>query len=107
MASNLDKIKHRLVAAATALATAATALATAATGVLVVGAVAGAPAQALQNTLARVPQMGFNNWNATHCRAEFNEAMIKGVADAFVTQGLKDVGYTYVNIDDCWALPQR
>ncbi|MFI9815638.1 NPCBM/NEW2 domain-containing protein [Saccharothrix variisporea] len=100
MASNLDKIKHALVAAATALA-AATA------GVLITGAVVEVPAQALQNTLARVPQMGFNNWNATHCRAEFNEAMIKGVADAFVAQGLKDAGYTYVNIDDCWALPQR
>ncbi|MET9359418.1 NPCBM/NEW2 domain-containing protein [Streptomyces sp. NPDC006632] len=51
--------------------------------------------------------MGFNNWNSTHCRAEFNEAMVEGVADAFVADGLKDVGYTYVNIDDCWALPDR
>ncbi|MFL4946080.1 NPCBM/NEW2 domain-containing protein [Streptomyces sp. MMS24-I31] len=51
--------------------------------------------------------MGFNNWNSTHCRAEFNEAMVEGIADAFVSQGLKDAGYTYVNIDDCWALPNR
>ncbi|MCX5383948.1 NPCBM/NEW2 domain-containing protein [Streptomyces sp. NBC_00083] len=51
--------------------------------------------------------MGFNNWNSTHCRAEFNEAMVEGIADAFVAKGLKDVGYTYVNIDDCWALPAR
>nr|WP_260848701.1 NPCBM/NEW2 domain-containing protein [Streptomyces sp. SLBN-118] len=51
--------------------------------------------------------MGFNNWNSTHCRAEFNEAMVKGIADTFVSQGLKAAGYTYVNIDDCWALPQR
>jgi alpha-galactosidase len=34
--------------------------------------------------------MGFNNWNSTHCRAEFNEAMVKGIADIFVAKGLKD-----------------
>ncbi|MFD6070852.1 MULTISPECIES: carbohydrate-binding protein [Amycolatopsis] len=65
------------------------------------------PALALENGLARTPPMGFNNWNSTHCRAEFDEAMIKGIADIFVSQGLKDVGYRYVNIDDCWALPTR
>ncbi|WP_285743616.1 carbohydrate-binding protein [Lentzea sp. NBRC 105346] len=51
--------------------------------------------------------MGFNNWNTTHCTSTFNEAMIKSIADIFVSRGLKDVGYQYVNIDDCWALPQR
>ncbi|MCF3128987.1 NPCBM/NEW2 domain-containing protein [Streptomyces olivochromogenes] len=51
--------------------------------------------------------MGFNNWNSTHCRAEFNEDMVKGIADAFVSLGLKNAGYTYVNVDDCWALPNR
>jgi alpha-galactosidase len=53
--------------------------------------------------LAPTPQMGFNNWNSTHCRAEFNEAMIRGIADKFIELGLKDAGYTYVNVDDCWA----
>ncbi|GAB2834060.1 hypothetical protein GCM10027091_75090 [Streptomyces daliensis] len=57
--------------------------------------------------LARTPPMGFNNWNATHCRAEFNEEMVKGIADIFVEKGLKEAGYEYVNLDDCWALPQR
>ncbi|MCQ8188021.1 NPCBM/NEW2 domain-containing protein [Streptomyces rugosispiralis] len=57
--------------------------------------------------LALTPPMGFNNWNSTHCRAEFNEAMVKGIADIFVAKGLKDAGYQYVNLDDCWALPQR
>jgi alpha-galactosidase len=66
-----------------------------------------APARALENGLARTPPMGFNNWNFTHCGSTFNETSIKAVADAFVAQGLRDVGYTYVNIDDCWALPQR
>lgn len=61
-------------------------------------AVAAAPAMA-----ATPPQMGFNNWNSTHCRPEFDEAMIRGIADKFISLGLKDAGYRYVNIDDCWA----
>ncbi|MDG4863850.1 NPCBM/NEW2 domain-containing protein [Streptomyces sp. T-3] len=61
----------------------------------------------LDDGLALTPPMGFNNWNSTHCRADFDEAMIKGIADIFVDKGLKDAGYQYVNLDDCWALPQR
>ncbi|MFF9125600.1 NPCBM/NEW2 domain-containing protein [Streptomyces sp. NPDC014889] len=57
--------------------------------------------------LALTPPMGFNNWNSTNCRAEFDESMVKGIADLFVTKGLKDAGYQYVNLDDCWALPVR
>ncbi|SEC43298.1 alpha-galactosidase [Streptomyces sp. 2231.1] len=64
-----------------------------------------APAPA--DGLAPTPPMGFNNWNSTHCRADFDEAMVKGIADLFVEKGLKDVGYRYVNLDDCWALPRR
>jgi alpha-galactosidase len=77
--------------------------------VTVIGSwVAAAPAaSALENGLAQTPAMGFNNWNSTHCRAEFNEQMVRGIADLFVTKGLKDAGYSYVNIDDCWAEPSR
>ncbi|MFD8497527.1 carbohydrate-binding protein [Amycolatopsis sp. NPDC059657] len=90
-------------------------LATAAAAVLALSAVSSATAWlsvpeealALENGLARTPPMGFNNWNTTGCRAEFNEAMVKGIADIFVNKGLKDVGYQYVNLDDCWALPSR
>ncbi|MGW1749660.1 NPCBM/NEW2 domain-containing protein [Streptomyces sp. NPDC002092] len=64
-------------------------------------------APALADGLALTPPMGFNNWNSTHCRAEFNESMVKGIADLFVEKGLKDAGYQYVNLDDCWALPAR
>lgn len=66
-----------------------------------------APAPTLADGLALTPPMGFNNWNSTHCRAEFNESMVKGIADLFVEKGLKDAGYRYVNLDDCWALPSR
>lgn len=66
---------------------------------------AGSPAIALDNGLARTPPMGFNNWNSTACRADFNEAMVLGIIDIFVNQGLRDVGYQYVNLDDCWAVP--
>lgn len=65
------------------------------------------PAPRLPDGLAATPPMGFNNWNSTHCRAEFNEEMVKGIADLFVAKGLKDAGYQYVNLDDCWALPTR
>ncbi|MGW1006515.1 NEW3 domain-containing protein [Streptomyces sp. NPDC002520] len=72
-----------------------------------------APAQspdattALADDLALTPPMGFDNWNSTHCRADFDEAMVKGIADLFVDKGLKEAGYQYVNLDDCWALPIR
>ncbi|MFJ6916096.1 NPCBM/NEW2 domain-containing protein [Streptomyces sp. NPDC101133] len=66
-----------------------------------------APAVSGHEELALTPPMGFNNWNSTHCRAEFNETMVKGIADLFVERGLKDAGYEYVNLDDCWALPER
>ncbi|MFB7471474.1 NPCBM/NEW2 domain-containing protein [Kitasatospora sp. NPDC056184] len=65
------------------------------------------PAAALDNGLNLTPQMGFNNWNSTYCGDQFNEAMIKGIADLFVSKGLKAAGYRYVNLDDCWALPER
>jgi alpha-galactosidase len=74
---------------------------------LVTVAVRPQPAAALENGLARTPPMGFNNWNATGCTSAFNEAFVLGVADTFVSTGLKDAGYQYVNIDDCWALPSR
>ncbi|HCU50968.1 MAG TPA: alpha-galactosidase, partial [Micromonosporaceae bacterium] len=82
---------------------------TAASSVVAVGMMVAnpTPAMAWENGLARTPPMGFNNWNFTHCNSTFNETTIRRVADAFVSLGLRDVGYTYVNIDDCWALPQR
>src|SRR6266699_3926847 len=63
------------------------------------------PAQALDNGLARTPPMGWNDWNAFGCNVD--EQLIKQTADYFVSSGLKDAGYTYVNIDDCWLTHSR
>jgi alpha-galactosidase len=76
----------------------------AALSVAVVAAVqvvsAAAPAQAVANGLALTPPMGFNDWNSFGCSVD--EQLIKQTADFFVSSGLKNAGYTYVNIDDCW-----
>jgi alpha-galactosidase len=55
--------------------------------------------------LARTPPMGFNDWNAFGCNV--SEQLIKETADFFITSGLKEAGYQFVNIDDCWALRDR
>ena len=47
------------------------------------------------------PPMGWNSWNAFNCNG-LNETVVKSMADAFITTGMKDVGYQYVNLDDCW-----
>ncbi|MEY4547570.1 MAG: hypothetical protein RL685_3765 [Pseudomonadota bacterium] len=63
------------------------------------------PPAALPEGLALTPPMGFNDWNAFGC--EVTETLIKETADFFVSSGLKEAGYSYVNIDDCWALRER
>jgi alpha-galactosidase len=50
--------------------------------------------------LARTPPMGWNSWNKFGCNV--NEALIRETADAMVASGMKDAGYLYINIDDCW-----
>lgn len=44
------------------------------------------------------PIMGWSSWNTY--RVNINEELIRKQADAIVSQGLKDVGYNYINIDD-------
>jgi alpha-galactosidase len=55
---------------------------------------------ALDNGLARTPPMGWNSWNKFACNV--TEGAVRGVADAMVKSGMKDAGYQYVVIDDCW-----
>ncbi len=50
--------------------------------------------------LAGTPPMGWNSWNAFDCN--INETKIKSAADALVSSGMKDAGYQYVDVDDCW-----
>jgi alpha-galactosidase len=50
--------------------------------------------------LSEVPPMGWNSWNTFGC--EIDEALIRETADAMVASGMRDAGYVYVNLDDCW-----
>ncbi|CAN0913161.1 Alpha-galactosidase 3 [Linum grandiflorum] len=50
----------------------------------------------LQNGLATTPPMGWNSWNFFACN--INETLIKETADALISTGLAELGYTYVNI---------
>jgi alpha-galactosidase len=52
--------------------------------------------------LALTPPMGWNSWNKFACNV--SEDLIKGMADAMVKSGMKDGGYQYVVIDDCWQV---
>jgi len=55
--------------------------------------------------LAPTPPMGWNSWEAF--RREFDEDVIKAQADAMVTTGLRDAGYTYLVIDGGWKPSAR
>ena len=46
----------------------------------------------------KTPIMGWASWN--NYRVEINEDIIKAQADAMVSSGLRDVGYSFINIDD-------
>ena len=52
------------------------------------------------DTIALTPPMGFNTWN--HFHRDISDAKIRAAADAMVSSGLIDHGWTYINIDDCW-----
>ncbi|NP_001300723.1 Alpha-galactosidase 1 precursor [Zea mays] len=60
----------------------------------------------LANGLGSAPPMGWNSWNHFQCDGN-GEVVIRETADALVSTGLAALGYRYVNIDDCWAEPQR
>ena len=52
------------------------------------------------NGLARTPPMGWNSWNKFAGRVD--DAAVRAIADAMASNGMKDAGYLYVNIDDTW-----
>jgi len=60
-----------------------------------------ATAQNLQlNGIAATPPMGWNSWN--HFFQKVTDADVRAAADVMVKNGMRDAGYTYVNIDDSW-----
>ncbi len=52
--------------------------------------------------LAPAPPMGWNSWNFFNCN--INEEKIKHMADAMASNGMKEAGYQYIVIDDCWQV---
>ncbi|HEX8848782.1 MAG TPA: alginate lyase family protein, partial [Gemmatimonadaceae bacterium] len=65
----------------------------------------GGPRAVAANGLAATPPMGWNSWNRFHC--DIDERLIREMADAMVASGMRDAGYVYLNIDDCWEAPSR
>jgi alpha-galactosidase len=63
--------------------------------------IASAVGHALDNGLAKTPPMGWNSWNKYACKG-INEKVVRETADAMASNGMKDAGYQYVVIDDCW-----
>ena len=69
----------------------------------------------LDNGLARTPPMGWLSWQRFGCNIDckndpdncISENLYKNMADIMVSEGYKDVGYEYVNIDDCWSAKER
>ncbi|HVK23135.1 MAG TPA: NPCBM/NEW2 domain-containing protein [Actinokineospora sp.] len=61
-----------------------------------------APAAATaQPGVATAPPMGWNTWYSYFCN--INETKVKQATDALVSSGMKDAGYSYVGVDDCWS----
>ena len=67
--------------------------------IALVGSVTSAQAQKFAE-LAKTPPMGWNSWNKFQCNV--SETLIRETADVMVASGMRDAGYQYVNIDDCW-----
>ncbi|KAK9365069.1 glycoside hydrolase superfamily [Lipomyces kononenkoae] len=59
------------------------------------------PPQYPINDLAQSPAMGWNNWNAYACNV--SETMLLSTAAKVAALGLRDSGYQYIVLDDCWS----
>ncbi len=52
--------------------------------------------------IALTPPLGWNSWN---CFASaVDQEKVRSAADAMVSSGLANHGWTYINIDDCWMV---
>lgn len=72
----------------------------AALALLACGGPTGSAQAAKYEELAQTPPMGWNSWNTFAC--DINEQLIREMADAMVESGMRDAGYVYLNLDDCW-----
>ncbi|HXY49553.1 MAG TPA: glycoside hydrolase family 27 protein [Terriglobales bacterium] len=70
--------------------------------VLLAGASLGQEKPAPSANLALTPPMGWNSWNKFACNV--SDELIRGMADAVVKSGMREAGYQYVVIDDCWQV---
>ncbi len=77
-----------------------------------------APALVLANpnAVGQTPIMGWSGYNAFmqnsgHCdkagAGGYNETTFVETADFLVKSGLRDLGYVYLNLDDCWIAENR
>jgi alpha-galactosidase len=55
--------------------------------------------------LAMTPPMGWNTWNTF--AGNINEALIQETAEAMIANGMRDAGYVYIVLDDCWSAKER
>lgn len=71
--------------------------------------------RALNNGLALTPPMGWLVWERfacnTNCDADpdncISEQLFMQMADHLAADGFKDLGYSFINIDDCWMARER
>ncbi len=68
---------------------------------VVLSGTTGSRAFGLDNGVARTPPMGWNSWNKFACKG-INEKVVRETADQMASNGMKDAGYEFVVIDDCW-----
>ncbi|XP_037100645.1 alpha-N-acetylgalactosaminidase [Syngnathus acus] len=70
---------------------------------------------ALDNGLMRTPPMGWLAWERFRCDLDcendpkncISENLFTDMADRLSEDGWRELGYVYVNIDDCWSSMQR
>ncbi len=58
-----------------------------------------------RSVLAPTPPMGWNSWNGFG--PGIDEAIVRRVAETLVDNGMRDLGYRYVVIDDGWQAGER
>ncbi len=52
--------------------------------------------------IALTPPLGWNSWNCFACAVD--DRQVRSAAQALIASGLADHGWSYINIDDCWAI---